>query len=86
MALRARPVCLPELALKNPVPARTQHYAESAASRLRVLQIATWIGVATSVMFGIIQLTLGGRAWWIGVLNLAFAAIFAGDSAAVPVR
>ena len=28
-------------------------------------------------MFGIIQLTLGGRAWWIGLLNLAFAAIFA---------
>ena len=77
MARRARSVCMPELALKNPVPARTQHYAESVASRLRVLQIATWIGVAISGLFGIFQLTLGGRVWWIGLLNLAFAAVFA---------
>jgi len=76
MARKARSVCMPELALKNPVPARTQHYAESVASRLRVLKIATWIGAAVSVAFGIFQLTLGGRIWWIGLLNLAFAVVF----------
>ena len=26
--------------------------------------------------FGIFQLTLGGRLWWIGLLNLAFGAVF----------
>ncbi len=76
MTRRARSVCMPELALKNPVPARTQHYAESLASRLRVLQIATWIGAAISLSFGIFQLTIGGRVWWIGLLNVVFALVF----------
>ena len=34
MTRKARSVCMPELALKSPVPARTQHYAESVASVL----------------------------------------------------
>ncbi|HEX5477880.1 MAG TPA: DUF6537 domain-containing protein [Burkholderiales bacterium] len=34
---------MPELALQNRVPARTQHYANSVSSRFRVLAIATWI-------------------------------------------
>ncbi len=76
MTRKARSVCMPELALKHPVPARTQHYAESVASRLRVLQIATWIGAAISLSFGIFQLTVGGRVWWIGLLNVVFALIF----------
>ena len=66
MTRKARSVCMPELALKNPVPARTQHYAESVASRLRVLKIAAWIGAAISVAFGIFQLALGGAVWWLG--------------------
>jgi adenylate cyclase len=67
---------MPELALKNPVPARTQHYAESVASRFRVLKIAAWIGAVVSVAFGIFQLVLGGPVWWIGMLNILFGAIF----------
>src|SRR5882757_10844056 len=76
MTRKARSVCMPELALKSAVPARTQHYAESVASRLRVLKIATWIGAGISLVFGIFQLTLGGQVWWIGLLNIVFAAIF----------
>jgi len=76
MARKARSVCMPELALKNPVPARTQHYAESVASRLRVLKIAAWIGAAISVAFGIFQLTIGGPVWWLGMLNLVFGGVF----------
>jgi adenylate cyclase len=76
MTRKARSVCMPELALKSPVPARTQHYAESVASRLRVLKIATWIGAGISLVFGIFQLTLGGQVWWIGLLNIVFATIF----------
>ena len=74
MGRKARSVCMPELALKSPVPARTQFYAESVASRLRVLKIAAWISAAISLAFGIFQLTLGGHIWWIGLLNLVFAA------------
>jgi adenylate cyclase len=77
MGRKARSVCMPELALKSPVPARTQFYAESVASRLRVLKIAAWIGAAVSLAFGIFQLTLGGHIWWIGLLNIVFAAVFA---------
>jgi adenylate cyclase len=69
---------MPELALQNRVPARTQHYAESVASRFRVLKIAAWIGAVVSVAFGIFQLVLGGPVWWIGVLNILFGAIFVG--------
>ena len=76
MGRKARSVCMPELALKSPVPARTQHYADSVASRFRVLKIAAWIGALISVAFGIFQLTLGGSLWWIGLLNLAFGAVF----------
>ncbi|WP_234835024.1 adenylate/guanylate cyclase domain-containing protein [Mycolicibacterium stellerae] len=76
MTRRARSVCMPELAMANAVPARTQHYAESVASRFRVLKIAAWIGAVISVAFGIFQLTLGGNLWWIGLLNLAFAGVF----------
>ena len=34
------------------------------------------IGAFISVSFGIFQLTLGGRVWWLGMLNIVFAAIF----------
>jgi len=77
MGRKARSVCMPELALNSPVPARTQFYAESVASRLRVLKIAAWISAAISLAFGIFQLTLGGHIWWIGLLNIVFAAVFA---------
>lgn len=77
MTRRARSVCMPEVGLESAVPGRTEHYAESVASRFRVLKIAAWIGAAISVLFGIFQLTLGGPLWWIGLLNLAFGVVFA---------
>ena len=76
MTRKARSVCMPELAMESAVPARTQHYAESVASRFRVLKIAAIIATAISVAFGAFQLLIGGPAWWLGLLNLAFAAIF----------
>ena len=62
---------------KGCVPARTQHYAESVSSRLRVLKIATGISAVVSGSFGIWQLTLPGDAWRFGIINLVTAAIFA---------
>ncbi len=76
MTRGARSVCMPELALKSAVPARTQRYAESVASRFRILKVAAWIAAAISAAFGVFQLLLGGPVWWVGVLNLVFAAIF----------
>ena len=76
MTRRARSVCMPELALKGAMPARTQHYAESVASRFRILKIAASISAAISALFGVFQLVLGGSVWWVGLLNLFFAAIF----------
>ncbi len=76
MTRRARSVCMPELALKSVVPARTQHYADSVSSRFRVLKIAAYIAATISTLFGVFQLLLGGPVWWVGLLNLFFAAIF----------
>lgn len=67
---------MPEVALASAVPARTQFYAESVASRFRVLKIATWIAAVISVAFGVFQLVLGGPVWWVGLLNLVFGAAF----------
>jgi adenylate cyclase len=67
---------MPELARNGAMPARTQHYAESVASRFRILKIAASISAAISALFGVFQLVLGGSVWWVGLLNLVFAAIF----------
>lgn len=76
MTRKARSVCMPEVALASAVPARTQFWAESFASRFRVLKVATWIAAVISVAFGVFQLVLGGPVWWVGLLNIAFGATF----------
>ena len=65
---------MPEVVLENRVPARTQHYAESVASRLRVLKIAAWIGAFVATAFGIWQLTW--QEWHLSMVNLGTAVIF----------
>ncbi|MBU9765062.1 adenylate/guanylate cyclase domain-containing protein [Mycobacterium sp. TNTM28] len=67
---------MPELALNNHMSARTRHYAERVSSRLRVLNIATWIAAAVSGGFGVFQLTLGGPMWRFGFVNLVSAGLF----------
>jgi adenylate cyclase len=57
------------------MPARTRHYAEGSARRLRVLKLTAWIAAAVSGSFGILQLFTGHASWWIGLLNLATAAV-----------
>jgi adenylate cyclase len=71
-----RSICVPEVALRSRVPARTQHYAHSVSSRVRVLRIAAWIAAAVSLLFGVLQLSVGGQVWMIGVLNIVCAAAF----------
>lgn len=67
---------MPDVALRSPVPARTRHYAEAVVRRLRVLTIATWIAAAVSVLFGGLQMAIGGPGWWLGLLNLVCGAVF----------
>jgi adenylate cyclase len=38
--------------------------------------IAGWIAAAVSAAFGVLQLTLGGALWWLGVVNLVCAVVF----------
>ncbi|WP_041312089.1 adenylate/guanylate cyclase domain-containing protein [Mycobacterium sp. JS623] len=75
VVVKVRPVCVPELALESRVPARTRHYAETAARHLRVLTVTTRIGAAISLFFGIQGLVVGPDVWT-AVINLASGVIF----------
>lgn len=59
------------------VPARTQHWAEGSVRRMRVLKITAVIGATVTGTFGVLQLCTGHAMWWIGLVNLATAVIFA---------
>ena len=74
MARKARSVCMPELALKNPVPARTQHYAASVARRFRVLTLTARISAIVSAFFGVMQIISTHDLLW--GINLGAAVIF----------
>ena len=76
VALKVRPVCVPEVALEGRVRARTQHHAERPARRLRVLTVTTRIGAAVSAFFGVQGIIVGQDLLWIPVVNLASATIF----------
>ncbi|WP_407667639.1 adenylate/guanylate cyclase domain-containing protein [Mycolicibacterium arseniciresistens] len=71
-----RAICMPDVARDHRMPARTQHYAQSVLSRLRVLTIATYIAAAVSGLFGLFQLTFAGKFEALGWLNLASAGVF----------
>jgi adenylate cyclase len=76
VAVKVRPICMPEVALDSRVPARTRDRAERVARHLRVLTVAARIGAVISGFFGIQQLVIGYYALWIGVLNLLAAVIY----------
>ncbi len=76
MAVKVRPICMPEVALDGRVPARTRDRAERVARHLRVLTVAARIGAVISAFFGIQQLVIGHYALWISAVNLVAAVIF----------
>jgi adenylate cyclase len=59
------------------VPADKQHYTESVARRLRVLNIATWLSAAVTGGWAIVQLTTGQGLLITGIINAVSAVIFA---------
>ena len=57
-------------------PARNQHWAESVTRPQRVLNFATWIAAALTASLGILQTLTGHGVLYIGLINLAIAAVF----------
>jgi len=48
VAVKGRPVCVPDVALESRVPARTRHDGETVARHLRVLTVTARIGAASA--------------------------------------
>ncbi len=76
VAVKGRPVCVPDVALESRVPARTRHDAQTTARHLRVLTVTTRIGAAVSAFFGVQGLIVGQDVVRVAVVNLASATIF----------
>ncbi len=62
--------------LQRRPPARNQHWAESAGRPQRVLNVAAWIAAALTATLGVLQTLTGDRVLYIGLINLALAAVF----------
>jgi adenylate cyclase len=77
VVVKARPVCVPDVALERRVPGRTRHHAEVAARHRRVLNVTAMISAAISAFFGIQGLFIGQVVWWIPVVNIGSAVVFA---------
>jgi adenylate cyclase len=61
--------------------ARNRHYDVASVQRRRLLNVVTAIGVLITAGFGVMQLLVGQGDWYVGIINLGAAALFA----AVPV-
>ena len=57
-------------------PARNQHWADSVTRPQRVLNIAAWIAAFVTGVLGVLQTITGQGVMYIGLINLATAAIF----------
>jgi adenylate cyclase len=71
-----RSSCVPAVAMDAGGNGRAHHHAESTSRQLRVLTLATRIGAAVSVLFGVQQFVLVQQALWIGFVNVATASVF----------
>ena len=62
--------------LQRSPPARNQHWADSVTRPQRVLNIAAWIAAFVTGALGVLQTITGQGVLYIGLINLATAAIF----------
>lgn len=62
--------------LQRRPPARNQHWAEAVSRPQRVLIFATSISAALTAMLGVLQTFTGNRVLYIGLINIAIAALF----------
>ena len=72
-----RSYCGPPPQLSVASPARNTHYVQRVARQRRVLNIITWLAAAVSASFAALQLVTERGIWYIGVINVVAAAIFA---------
>jgi adenylate cyclase len=68
MSLKAQRVC---------AAARNRHSDGASIQRQRLLSVAIAIGAIVTAGFGVMQLLLGAGFRWVGLVNLAVAALFA---------
>jgi adenylate cyclase len=57
--------------------ARSQVYAERVARRRRILNLTASMAVLVSAGFGLVEILAAPELWWVGVVNLVGAAIYA---------
>ncbi|HUH70144.1 MAG TPA: adenylate/guanylate cyclase domain-containing protein [Mycobacterium sp.] len=70
-----RPDCV--AAVRAQTRERTQHYADTAARRARVLTITAWLAVLVSATFVLVQIVTGTWSWQISSINVGAAMVFA---------
>jgi adenylate cyclase len=75
VAVKLRPVCVPEMALESRVPARTRHQAAVVARHRSVLNMTAMVSAAITAFFGI-QGLLFGQEWWVSAINLGSAVVY----------
>lgn len=56
--------------------ARNQHWADAVSRPQRVLNFAAWISAAITAALGVLQTVTGHGVLYIGLINLAIAAVF----------
>ena len=57
--------------------ARNRHYDGASVQRQRLLSVATTIGTIVTAGFGVMQLLLGEGFWYVGLVDLGIAGLFA---------
>jgi len=57
--------------------ARSRHYDVASMQRRRLLIVVTALGVVITAGFGVMQLVAGQGDWYVGIVNLGCAALFA---------
>ncbi len=62
--------------LQRRPPARNQHWADAVSRPQRVLTFAAWIAAAITAALGILQTITGEQVLYIGLINIALAAVF----------
>jgi adenylate cyclase len=72
-----RTYCGPPPQLVVPTAGRNRHYAERVARQRRVLNIITYLAAVVSASFAVMQLVTERGIWYVGLINVVMAVIFA---------
>lgn len=62
--------------LQRRAPARDQHWADTVSRPQRILNFSAWVAAVVTATLGVLQAITGDRVLYIGLINLALAAVF----------